>query len=86
MQVVHNLEGFCITLLGKFNGSSFREPFTLLLSVGQVAFPGRTLSDAANYLFVVLVADRFGRTLALLPSRITNPVPVLGLASSEVKK
>jgi hypothetical protein len=60
MQVVQNLKGFCVSLLGKFDGSSFREPFILLLSVGQVAFPGRTLSDAANYLFVVLVAVGFG--------------------------
>jgi len=28
--------------------------------LGQVAFPGRMLSDAANYLYVVLVAADFG--------------------------
>ena len=74
MQVIKKLESFCIALLGSFNRLRFGEPGALrLLSVGQVAFPGRMLSDAANYLYVVLVAARFGMaTGPLLFTRITK--------------
>jgi hypothetical protein len=49
MQVVEKLEGFRISLLGSLNRLRFRQPGALRLSwVGQVAFPGRIWSDAAN--------------------------------------
>ena len=61
MQVVEKLESFRIPLLGFFDRLRFGDPGALrMLSVGQVAFPGRMLSDAAKYLYVVLVAARFG--------------------------
>jgi hypothetical protein len=60
MQVIEKLERFPIALLGTLNSLRFGKPVGfLVLSVGQVAFPGRTLSDAAKYLYVVLVAAHF---------------------------
>jgi hypothetical protein len=83
MQVVQKLESFRIPLLRSFNRLRFRQPGALRLSwVGQVAFPGRMLSDAANYLYVVLVAARFGMaTCPVLPTRITKPVALVHFAS-----
>jgi hypothetical protein len=83
MQVIEKLESFCIALLGSFNRLRFGEPGALrLLSVGQVAFPGRMLSDAANYLYVVLVAAHFGMaTCPFLLTRITKPVAQVRFAS-----
>jgi len=47
-------------LLGPLNRLRFRKPIAwLLFSVGQVAFSGRMLSDAANYLYVVMLAGHF---------------------------
>jgi hypothetical protein len=82
MQVIEKLESFCIALLGSFNRLRFGEPGALrLLSVGQVAFPGRMLSDAANYLYVVLVAAHFGMaTCPFLLTRITKPVTQVAFA------
>ena len=49
MQVIENFKRFSIPLLGALNRLRFGKPFGFLVSsVGQVAFPGRTLSDAAN--------------------------------------
>jgi hypothetical protein len=57
VEVIQKLESFCIPLLGFFYRLCFCKPIALLLSsVGQVAFSGRTLSDAAKYLYVVLLA------------------------------
>ena len=76
MQVIEKLESFSITLLGAFNGLRFGKPAGFLVfSVGQVAFPGRILSDAAKYLYVVLVAGHFGMPApAPFPIRITKPI------------
>ena len=82
MQVIEKLESFCIALLGSFNRLRFGEPGALrLLSVGQVAFPGRMLSDAANYLYVVLVAGHFGMSAnAPFLFRITKPFALIVFA------
>ena len=82
MQVIKKLESFCVTLLGSLNRLRLGEPSALrLLSVGQVAFPGRMLSDAAKYLYVVLVAARFGMaTCPLLLTRITKPIAQVAFA------
>jgi hypothetical protein len=83
MQVIEKLEGFSIALFGAFNRLRFGKPVGfLILSVGQVAFPGRTLSDAAKYLYVVLVAGDFGMpATAPFPIRITKAVRAVGLAA-----
>jgi hypothetical protein len=61
MQVIENFERFSITQLSALNRLRFGKPVGFLVSsVGQVAFPGRTLSDAAKYMYVVSVADHFG--------------------------
>jgi len=61
MQIVEKLESFSIPLLGSLNRLCFCKPGGLRLSwLGQGAFPGRIQSDAANYLYVVLVAASFG--------------------------
>lgn len=88
MQVIKKLESFCIALLGSFNRLRFGEPGALrLLSVGQVAFPGRMLSDAANYLYVVLVAAHFGMaTRPFVATRITKPLPKFVLPTSRFWK
>jgi hypothetical protein len=60
VEVIQKLESFRIPLLGLIYRLRFRKPIALLLfSVGQVAFSGRTLSDAAKYLYVVLLAGHF---------------------------
>jgi len=42
MQVIEKFESFSIALLGEFNCLSFGKPVGfLVLSVGQVNFPGR---------------------------------------------
>ena len=83
MQVIKKLESFWVALLGSLNRLCFGEPSALrLLSVGQVAFSGRMLSDAAKYLYVVLVAARFGMaTCPLLPTRITKPIAQVAFAN-----
>jgi hypothetical protein len=49
MQVIESLKRFSIALLGALNRLRFGKPVGfLVLSVGKVAFPGRTLSDAAK--------------------------------------
>ena len=82
MQVIEKLESFSIALLGAFNCLRFGKPVGFLVfSVGQVAFPGRTLSDAAKYLYVVLVAGDFGMPApAPFPIRITKPVATIAFA------
>jgi hypothetical protein len=82
MQVVEKLESFRIALLGFFDRLRFGDPGALrMLSVVQVAFPGRMLSDAAKYLYVVLVAARFGMaTCPLLLTRITKPIAQVAFA------
>ena len=61
MPVIECLEGFLTAFLGFLDGLGFAELAARLLSclwlsVGQVAFSGRTPSDAANYLYVVWLA------------------------------
>jgi hypothetical protein len=86
MQVVQKLESFRVSLLRSFNRLRFGQPGALRLSwVGQVAFPGRMLSDAANYLYVVLVAGHFGAAGGpCLLTRITKPVPLVRFASQTI--
>ena len=82
MQVIESLKRFSIALLGALNRLRFGKPVGFLVSsVGQVAFPGRTLSDAANYLYVVLVAGHFGMSAnAPFLFRITKPFALIVFA------
>jgi hypothetical protein len=61
MPVVQRLKRIRVSQLGSVNGPGFVKLFVSLsiwwLSVGQVAFSGRYLSDAANYLYVVRLAS-----------------------------
>jgi hypothetical protein len=59
MPVVQGLKRIRVSQLGSINGLGFVKLFVSLswLSVGQVAFSGRYLSDAANYLYVVWLAS-----------------------------
>src|SRR2546430_16576722 len=52
MQVVQNLKGFCIALLSSLDCFCFSKPVALWFSCArQVAFSGRTWSDAAQLAF-----------------------------------
>jgi hypothetical protein len=84
MQVIESFKRFSIALLGALNGLRFGKPVGfLILSVGQVAFPGRTLSDAAKYMCVVSVAAHFGMPAnAPCPFRITKPFALVVFAGS----
>jgi hypothetical protein len=60
--VVKSLERIRVPLFGPFDGLRFVELVRRSLSivwysVGQVAYSGRNPSDAANYLYVVWLAD-----------------------------
>jgi len=60
MQVIKELERLRVALLGAINRFCFRLPRAMPWSwLGQVAFPGRIWSDAAKYVYVVLVAGSF---------------------------
>ena len=57
MKTIQDLESLRVALLGPLDRFRFAESVALsLLSVGQVAFSGRTNLDAAKYLCVVLLA------------------------------
>lgn len=54
MLIIESLERFCVSLLGSRDRLGFMKIVALSLCwVGQVAFSGRIVSDAANYLYVV---------------------------------
>ncbi|SPF37872.1 hypothetical protein SBA1_190004 [Candidatus Sulfotelmatobacter kueseliae] len=76
--IVESLEGFRIPLLGSLDGIGFVKLVALSLSflwlsVGQVAFSGRTPTDAANYLYVVWLAGRGIGTKVISPFTISEP-------------
>jgi hypothetical protein len=87
MLIVESFEGLRIALLGSFDGQGFiklaaRLLPLLWLSVGQAAFSGRTLSDAAKYLCVVwLAGGRVGTKVTSLIPNIGALLPILGFVA-----
>jgi hypothetical protein len=72
--VIKSLECIRIPLLGSFDGLRFVELVCLFCyPVGQVAFSGRNPSDAANYLYVVWLADNRSGTKVTPVFKIQEP-------------
>jgi hypothetical protein len=76
--LVEILKRLGVALLGSLDGFGFVKlvawlPSFLWCSVGQVAFSGRILSDAANYLCVVRLAGHASNTKVISGCKISEP-------------
>src|SRR2546427_4614500 len=79
MQVIQNLKGFCIALLSSLDCFCFRKPVALWFSCArQVAFSGRTWSDAAQPDFRCTACNP--NSPVFPPEMGTEPVARLALA------